>query len=130
MISGSLKLGEVADHLGLECRGGRARPVSGLANLALADATQLSFLANPKYKKFLDDTQAGAVILNAELAANARFDCLIADDPYLSYARATHLFDRRPHLPVGIDANASVAASAKIAAGVAIGPRCVIGHNV
>ncbi|HET8711018.1 MAG TPA: LpxD N-terminal domain-containing protein, partial [Spongiibacteraceae bacterium] len=63
MANGSLTLGDVANHLGLECRGDRARPLSGLANLALADETQLSFLANPKYKKFLDETRAGAVIL-------------------------------------------------------------------
>lgn len=130
MANASLTLGEVADHLGLECRGDRARVVTGLANLALANSTQLSFLANPKYKKFLDDTGAGAVIITAELAADARFDCLISDNPYLSYARATHLFDRRPRLPAGIDATAIVAPTATIEEGVAIGPRCVIGDSV
>jgi UDP-3-O-[3-hydroxymyristoyl] glucosamine N-acyltransferase len=130
MPSASLTLGEVADHLGLECRGDRTRSITGLANLALADSTQLSFLANPKYKKFLDDTRAGAVILTAELAAAARFDCLISANPYLSYAKATHLFDRRPRLPSGVDASATVAPTANIAEGVAIGPRCVIGEHV
>lgn len=130
MASGSLTLGDVANHLGLECRGDRSRQLTGLANLALANETQLSFLANPKYKKFLDETRAGAVILTAKLAVDARFDCLISDNPYLSYARATHLFDRRPRLPVGIDATAIVAPTAVIAEGVAIGPRCVIGDRV
>lgn len=130
MANGSLTLGEVANQLGLECRGDRMRPLSGLANLALADPTQLSFLANPKYRKFLDDTRAGAVILTAELAASARFDCLISDNPYLSYARATHLFNRRPLLPVGVDASAMVAADAQIGEGAAIGAHCVIGANV
>lgn len=130
MTGASLTLGEVADHLGLECRGERSRQLTGLANLALADETQLSFLANPKYKKFLDDTRAGAVILTAELAANARFDCLISANPYLSYARATHLFDRRPRLPAGVDGSAIVAPSAVIEEGAAIGPRCVIGERV
>lgn len=130
MIKASLTLGEVADHLGLECRGNRARQLTGLANLATANETQLSFLANPKYKKFLDDSRAGAVILTADMAANAHCDCLISAQPYLSYARATHLFDTSPRLPIGIDASAVIAASAKIAEGVAIGPRCVIGENV
>ena len=129
MVSASQTLGEVADQLGLECRGNRSRQLTGLANLALANETQLSFLANPKYKKFLADTRAGAVIVTAELAASAQFDCLISDNPYLSYARATHLFDRRPRVPVGIDASAVVAPSAQIGAGVAIGPHCVIGDN-
>lgn len=130
MIKASLTLGEVADHLGLECRGDRARRLTGLANLAAANETQLSFLANPKYKKFLDDTRAGAVIVTADIAEKARFDCLISAQPYLSYARATHLFDTSPRLPAGVDASAVVAASAKIANGVAIGARCVIGEEV
>ena len=130
MVEASLTLGAIADHLGLECRGNRARRLTGLANLATANEAQLSFLANPKYKKFLDDTRAGAVILTADMAANAPVDCLISPQPYLSYARATHLFDVSPRLSVGIDASAVVAASAKIAKDVAIGPRCVIGENV
>jgi len=130
MISGSLTLGEVADHLGLECRGDRARALTGMASLVQAEAAQLSFLANPKYRKFLETTRAGAVILPAELAVDARFDCLISADPYLSYARASRLFERRPRLPAGVDSSAIVAPSAVLAAGVAIGPRCVIGENV
>ncbi len=130
MVKASLTLGEIADHLGLECRGNRARRLTGLANLATANETHLSFLANPRYKKFLDDTRAGAVILAADMAANARCDSLISDQPYLSYARATHLFDASPRLSPGIDASACVSGSAKIASGVAIGPRCVIGENV
>lgn len=130
MVEASLTLGEIADHLGLECRGNRARRLTGLANLATANETQLSFLANPKYKKFLDDTQAGAVILTADMAGNARCDSLISDQPYLSYARASHLFDSAPRLAAGVDASAVVAASATFAKDVSIGPRCVIGDNV
>lgn len=130
MVKASLTLGEIADHLGLECRGNRARLLTGLANLVTANETQLSFLANPKYTKFLDDTHAGAVILTADMAARAHGDSLISEQPYLSYARATHLFDTSPRLPIGIDASAVVAASAHIAEGVAIGQRCVIGENV
>lgn len=129
MVKPSLTLGEIADHLGLECRGDRSRRLTGLADLASAGETQLSFLANPKYKKFLDDSRAGAVILTADMADGVRCDCLISSQPYLSYARATHLFDTRPRLPAGIDASAVVAQSAKIAQDVAIGPRCVIGEN-
>jgi UDP-3-O-[3-hydroxymyristoyl] glucosamine N-acyltransferase len=132
MAQGSLTLGEVADRLGLECRGDRARPLSGLANLALAEPTQLSFLANPKYRKFLQQTRAGAVILTPADAAAAEYEfgCLLSDNPYLSYARASHLFDRRPRPAAGIDDSAVVSASAQIHASAAIGPHCVIGDEV
>jgi UDP-3-O-[3-hydroxymyristoyl] glucosamine N-acyltransferase len=131
MAQGSLTLGEVADRLGLECRGDRARPLTGLANLALAESTQLSFLANPNYRKFLQQTRAGAVILTpADAAAEYEFGCLLSDNPYLSYARASHLFDNQPRPAAGIDASAVVSASAQIHASAAIGPRCVIGEGV
>lgn len=122
----SLTLGDVADRLGLECRGDRARPLTGLANLAVATGQQLSFLANPKYRKFLDDTRAGAVIVTRDVAADAKCDCLISDNPYLSYARATHLFDDRPQPPRGIDATAAIAPDASIGANVSIGAHCSI----
>jgi len=130
MANGSLTLGEVADRLGLECRGDRARVLTGMATLAVANAQQLTFLANPKFRKYLQGSSAGAVILTRELAGECVSDCLIADDPYLSYARATHLFDRSPRLAPGIHAQAQVATSAKIDAGAAIGPFAVIGDNV
>ncbi len=134
MAQGSLTLGEVADRLGLECRGDRARCLTGLADLALAEPSELSFLANPKYRKFLTETRAGAVILTpaeaAERAADSAFACLLSDNPYLSYARASHLFDRRPRQAVGIDPRAVVASSAQIDASAALGPNCVIGDDV
>lgn len=135
MAQGSLTLGEVADRLGLECHGDRARPLTGLANLAIAEPTQLSFLANPKYRKFLAQTRAGAVILTpqvfAELdAGGVGFDILLSDNPYLSYARVSHLFDPRPRPAPGVDPSAVVAASARLGADVAIGPRCIIGDGV
>lgn len=135
MAHGSLTLGEVADRLGLECRGDRARALTGLANLALAEPHQLSFLANPKYRRFLAQTRAGAVILTpqvfAELDADdIGFDTLLSDNPYLSYARVSHLFDRRPRPAPGVDATAIVAAGAKVDPSAAIGPHCVIEDGV
>lgn len=130
MVMASLTLGEVADQLGLECRGERARRLTGLANLALANEHQLSFLANPKFRKFLNDTRAGAIIVSRDIADTTPLDCLISDNPYLSYARASRLFDNRPRLPLGVHPTAVVAASAVIGAGVAIGAYCVIGEGV
>ncbi len=130
MAMASLTLGEVADQLGLECRGERALRLTGLANLALANEHQLSFLANPKFRKFLDETHAGAIIVSRDIADTATFDCLVSDNPYLSYARATHLFDNRPRLAPGVHPTAVVAASAVIGTDVAIGAHCVIGEGV
>lgn len=126
----ALTLGELADRLGLACRGDRARRLTGLATLGTAQADQLSFLANPKYRKYLTETHAGAVIVAPALAADCPVDCLLADDPYLYYARASRLFDSSPRPQPGIAASAVVAADARIDASAAIGALCVIGAGV
>jgi UDP-3-O-[3-hydroxymyristoyl] glucosamine N-acyltransferase len=130
MANGSLTLGDLADQLGLVCRGDRARELTGMANLALAEPHQLSFLANTKYRKFLDTTCAGAVIVPPDVAESIHCDCLISSNPYLSYARASHLFDRRVRPATGIHQSAVVAPTARIDKGAAIGANCVVGGNV
>lgn len=127
MTTTALTLGAIADQLGLECRGDRARPLLGLATLSTAESSQLSFLANSTYRKFLQTTQAGAVIVAPALAAECPVDCLVAADPYLAYARVSRLFDVTPRLPVGIHPTAIVDPTATIDVSAAIGPYCVIG---
>ena len=62
-------LGELAQwldsrQLTVELRGTPERVVTGLATLPEAGPDQLSFLANPQYRRYLGDTQAGAVLLS------------------------------------------------------------------
>lgn len=129
MTNTSLTLGEVADRLGLECRGDRTRVLTGLATLTSADASHISFLANSKYRKFLQETRAGAVIVAPALADDCLVDCLLATDSYHAYARLSQLFDNAPRLPIGVHPTAVVASSARIDPSAAIGPLCVIGEN-
>lgn len=126
----SLTLGELADRLQLTCHGDRNRVIEGLATLAQARPTQLSFLANPRYRRYLIETSAGAVIVAPALVDESPVDCLVADDPYLAYARVSQLFDRSPRPAVGIAATAVVAPSARLAAEVSVGPGAVIGDDV
>lgn len=130
MTDTSLTLGEVADRTGLECRGNRSRVLTGMATLSAAGDTEISFLANRKYRKFLQETRAGAVIVTAEFAAESPGDCLVAADPYLAYARVSQLFDNAPPVPVGIHPSAVIAPSARIDESAAIGPLCVVGEDV
>ena len=64
MTSQTYTLGQLAERLGATLRGVADTPISGLATLQEAQAGQLSFLANPQYRKFLPDNQASAVLLS------------------------------------------------------------------
>lgn len=140
-----ITLGQLAEFLGATLRGPADKQITGLATLQEAGPDQVSFLANPQYRKFLATTQAAAVLLKPADAEGYAADALLVPDPYLAYARISHLFDPKPKAAVGVHPTAVVAADAfvdpaasvgayaviesgaRIAAGVTIGAHCFIG---
>ena len=141
----TIKLGQLAEFLGATLSGPADKDITGLATLQEAGPGQVSFLANPQYRKFLTTTQAAAVLLKPSDAEGYGGDALLVADPYLAYARISHLFDPKPKAAAGVhptaivatdacvDASSSVGAYAviesgvQIGAGVTIGAHCYIG---
>ncbi|MCJ2371773.1 UDP-3-O-(3-hydroxymyristoyl)glucosamine N-acyltransferase [Pseudomonas sp. RGM 3321] len=144
-MSITIKLGQLAEFLGATLRGDKDIEITGLATLQEAGPGQVSFLANPKYRKLLVDTQATAVLLKPADADGYAGNALVVPDTYLAYARISHFFDPKPKSIAGvhptaviaedalIDPAASIGAFAviesgvRIAAGVTIGAHCFIG---
>lgn len=120
------RIDELAQRFGLEARGDATGVVRGVAPLVHARRDQLAFLANPRYASALADTHAGVVVLRAEHAAASPVPVLIADDPYLAYARIAALFEAAPAPEAGIDSSAIIAPGARVDPGASIGPLCVI----
>jgi UDP-3-O-[3-hydroxymyristoyl] glucosamine N-acyltransferase len=119
-------LGEIAERFGLELRGDPGLRISGVATLAAAGAGQIGFLANPRYRAQLATTAAGALVLRAPDADGFPRATLIADDPYVAFARIAALYERAPSASPGVHASASVAPGARIAASASIGAFCAI----
>jgi len=122
----TMTLGQLAVALGATLKGPEALPITGLATLQEAGPGQLSFLANPQYRKYLDNCQAAAVLLKAADAEGFAGNALIVADPYLAYARISHLFDPKPKAVAGIHPSAVVADDAQVDASASIGPFAVI----
>lgn len=114
----------------MQLRGRAERRIVGIATLNRAGPEQLSFLANPRYLAFLAGTKAGAVILAPEHAAQCPVDCLISDQPYLCFARASQLFAPPSQRTAGVHPSAVLAATASIHPDAQIAANCVIGENV
>ena len=89
-------LGELAVRFGLELRGDPDLVVGAVATLQDARAGTISFLANPKYRKFLASTGATAVVADARSAAGAPCAVLVAPNPYVAYARIAQVLHPVP----------------------------------
>ena len=98
----SYLLAELAQLLGAELRGNAEQEICALATLQSASSTDLSFIANPAYKKYLSATNAGALLINAELADDFVGNKLVVNNPYLAYARLSAIFEflRAPHFGI------------------------------
>lgn len=121
-----MKLGQLAEFLGATLCGPAEKEITGLATLQEAGPSQLSFLANPHYRKFLATTDAGAVLLKPTDAEGYEGDALIIADPYLAYARVSHLFDPKPKAPAGIHPTAVIAEDAVVDSTASVGPFVVV----
>lgn len=119
-------LGELATRLNLELRGDPERDIVGLASLGSAGSQQLSFVSDSKYLPQLLQTKAGAVIVSPALAEQCPGDLLLSENPYLSFALASQLFDNAPKPASGIHPSSTVAADSRVDPSATLGPNTVI----
>ena len=122
----SITVGEIAAQLDAEIVGDAGHEIHGIASLDKASASDISFLANPRWKAQLDTTLAGCVLLSAEMARHARGNRLIVKDPYLSYAKVAQLLDTTPISEPGVHPTAFISPGAQLGSGVSIGPGCYV----
>ena len=137
--------------LGGELLGDAALPIRRLAPLATASPDALAFVAQARYAHQIESTRAGALIVPPSLqaAAAARGPCIVANDPYLYFARLTQWWrgehsppavprihpqacvDLEAHVEEGVDIGpfSVIEAGARLATGVRIGAHCTVGFG-
>ena len=109
--------------------------ITGIASLKMAQRGDLSFLANPKYKSEVKDTNASLVLLPEDYSESSpKINQLFikTKNPSRSLAEVCRLIYGKlfSNLPIGLDPLASVHQSAVIGDGVSVGPFCYIGKGV
>ncbi len=140
-------LGQLAKRIGLRFEGDGEHVIRRIATLASAGPDSVAFLADSRYRKYLQESNAGVVILREDERQYFSGNVLISDNPYLSYARLSVLFspvldDEQPlhessviHPEAVLGENVRIGATAVICKGVrladnvSIGPGTVIGEN-
>lgn len=131
-------LAALAERLNAQLIGDAQRHVTAIATLENASAGQISFLSNSKYRKFLAETRASAVLITADDVAFVApgVNALVVKDPYVAFARVAQMLDTTPAAASNIHPTAVIDSTAVLGDKVAIGPGAVIsagavlGNNV
>ena len=125
------KLSEIAEHIGAEVQGDPDCEITSVATLQSAKTGQISFLANSKYSKYLETTEASAVLVSKDALSLCQTNALVSDNPYLSYAKVAQLMDTTPVPEQGErGVGASIAEDAIVPTSASIGPNAVIESGV
>ena len=123
------RLSDIVHRFGGEVLGDADVRITQVATLETAGAGDISFLANRRYRKQLEQTRAGAVIVAAEDADATRRPRIVCKDPYAYFARVSALLNPPPAVSPGVHALAAIHPSARVAAGAAIAAFVSIGAD-
>ena len=141
-------LDEIAAQIDGKVYGDGSHQIEKIATLKKAEKSDISFLASSKYKKFLENSRAGAVLVDLDSASLVSTNAIVVDDPHVAYAKvATLLYpnekavsgvhptawispDSHCHNTASIGAHVFIDAGVEIAENVEIGPGCVIQQGV
>ncbi len=125
-----MSLHALAERIGAEVDGDGSVEIRGCASIEHAAPDEITFVAKPKYARFLETTRAAAVIIDLETPCPAGIVPLRAVDPYFAFREAMvvlHGFRRHPDPVDGpVSELASVHASAVIGEGTVIHPHSTV----
>jgi UDP-3-O-[3-hydroxymyristoyl] glucosamine N-acyltransferase len=131
MVQKIYSLRYLAEFIACEFIGDPDCEITGIGSLANAVSGQISFLHDSHYAQYLTGTKAAAVIIKQkDFDQKQPGNFIIANDPYLAYAKISVLFDDTPKTSPGIHATALIGEGCEIAASASIGPFCVLGARV
>jgi UDP-3-O-[3-hydroxymyristoyl] glucosamine N-acyltransferase len=124
----SLTVEEVAELAGGRVEGDGSLSVLGIAPIDQASASELGFLAQRSYLKYLPESQARVVLVSEALAEYAHDvpGRVVVEDPHGSLPRLlAHFFPEPPPKP-GIHPTAVIGAGVDLGEGVTVGPYAVL----
>lgn len=103
--------------------------VHDIAEIQYATSDEVSFVGNSKYLKYLDSTNAGAVILPKEYTGDFT-PRIVVENPQLAVRTLIdHFRPPRPPAVTGIHPTAFIHEKARLADNVAVGPYAVISEG-
>lgn len=123
------RLADIAARFGGNVQGDADTTVSQVATLDSAQAGQITFLANSKYRTQLAVTRAGAIIVGAADVDATEIPRIVCDNPYAYFARVSAFLNPMPQAVSGIHPSAVIGEGAQIDPSAQIAAHVVVGSG-
>jgi len=131
-----LSLAEITNFVQGSLEGDGSVKIRGVAKIEEAGSGEITFISNPKYAKFIDSTDASAVLVRKDFPETKK-SIIRTENPYISFLKILNMFNPpRLIIPQGIHHTAVIEDSATlgnkshIGVLVYIGAKSRIGNNV
>ncbi len=123
---------EIAAFLHGKVEGNPEAIINDVARIEEGRSGALSFLANPKYEKYIYDSQSSIVIVNNDFQPGKPVSATLIRVPnaYEAFASLLQLYEENKPKKRGISKVAAIDESAELSENVYIGDFAVIGKNV
>jgi UDP-3-O-[3-hydroxymyristoyl] glucosamine N-acyltransferase len=121
----------IADYLKGDIEGNPKETVYDISRIEEGRKGTLAFLANPKYQKYLYETDASIVLVNRSLKTEQAVKATLirVDDAYQAFASLLNLYTSKLPQKTGIDKQSFIHNSATVGIGCYIGAFAFIGEN-
>ncbi len=123
----SYSLREIAERFGGSIVGDPEVRVDQVGTLENATVNQISFFTNLRYRRHLEQTRAGAVIVSPEAAQAGGRPLLVCANPYGYFAQLSAFLNPPEAAEPGVHPLAFVHPTARVAAETSIGPFSAVG---
>ena len=122
-------LADIAARFGGQVMGDAATLVQQIGTLEKAGKGQIAFLANAKYRKQLEASNASAVILSKADADTTELPRIVCDNPYSYFAKLSAFLNPLRDYAPGIHATAVIGKDTRISPQAHIGPQVTVGDG-
>ena len=121
----------IADYLHGTVDGDENVSISNISKIEDGKPGTLAFLANPKYEKYLYNTEASVVLVNNDFVPERPVKCTLirVADAYEAFASLLDLYQQATVRKVGIEQPAFVDPSASVGKEIYLGAFAYIGSN-
>jgi UDP-3-O-[3-hydroxymyristoyl] glucosamine N-acyltransferase len=121
---------ELTQGLDVTVKGDTSCVITGVSPIQQAQPGHISFLTNSLYRKYLESTQAAAIVVGEADADACEHTVIVSRNPYYTYAKIAAYFSTTPEAIAGVHATAVIGDACVISDSASIGPHCVLGRQV